>query len=309
MKVKLFNSLIIPSLFVLVCANNGLGGVALNEEFDTDLSKWVVLGEPNNPTGTAEATVSLTGWGELEVTQTNFNDRWRCQGVQSIEQYPMPEGGTLVVDFYGTNHSIWKTSGYCNPYWTVASYESTGYFNTGIDPADGGWFSVKGWNAYYHDWVQWLGIPGGYYEIPVVNPEDPPIPYWISLTNNTFKHVIIAIDANFINVYIEDDFYENLSSPTSLYSVDTNDVFTVAELASGLYVYVIEQEYVNFGYETGELFDGVKVTRVGATSPMNCYEAMDMGYGIDSADINKDCRHDFYDLELIAQDWMEDVNP
>ena len=100
-------------------------------------------------------------------------------------------------------------------------------------------------------------------------------------------------------------------NPIALYTVATSDVFTAAELADGLYVNVLAARYTGWWTSTvGERFDGVKVTRVGATSPMNCDEARDMGYVVNiNADINKDCRYDFYDFALIAQDWMECVDP
>jgi len=324
MKAKIFNGLIILSLLVLAFANSSWGGVALEEEFDTDLSKWVVLDEPNNvfgPGDTALVTVELTGWGELEFNETD-NDRFRKHGVQSIDQYPLPSGGALVVDFYGNNHDIWGVSGHTNPVWLIASYptaEEQGFFstdNSDVDPNKVGWISVKGWNAYGDygignncDWVMWNGHPDVYTQIWVPNPAEPPVPPYISLTKRNYKHVIFAINESFINVYIEDDYYENLSGPTALYTVATSDVFTTEELTDGLYVYVLGERYTSwYSGKAGELFDGVKVTRVGATSPINCYEAKDMGYGDDDADLNDDCRHDLYDFDLIGQDWMEDVN-
>jgi hypothetical protein len=314
--MKIQNNILgISGIIVLICATISSAGVALDEKFDTDLSKWKILDEPNHPELGQVVNVKLTGGGSLQVDMT-LNDRFRNQGLQSIERYPLPAGGKLVVDFYGTNHSVYLNSSHTMPFWTVASYQSTGFFDTDpnmVVPDGNDWFAVKGWDAYWGDWVMWNGMPGVYQNIEVPNPEPPPaLPAYISLTNNQFKHVIFEIDASFIRVYIEDDFYENLSGPTALYSVAASDVFTTAELTNGLYVYVLAARYTEwFTGQCGELFDGVKVTRIGATVPMNCSEAMDMGYGADGADadINKDCHHDFYDFASIAQDWLKCVDP
>ncbi|MHB9071009.1 MAG: hypothetical protein ACYC54_11665 [Sedimentisphaerales bacterium] len=316
MKVKCFYYLVAAGLLVLICANTNWGGVALDEKFDTDLNKWVVLDEPNHPELGQTVNVELTGGGSLQV-DCNNNERFRYQGVQSKERYTLPVGGKLVIDFYGNNADtgtswMYPGSTHSHPLWTVASFDS----NTGcVSTWRASYFSVKGKDAYYGDWVMWEGpsgeVPGGYVDIEVLNTAVPPIPYTISLTAQGFKHVIMAIDANNINVYIENDYYENLSSPTALYSVTTSSVFTSAELTSGLYVYALAARYTDWYHSTvGERFDGVKVTRVGATAPMNCDEARDMGYVANiNADVNRDCRYDFEDFALIAEDWMECVDP
>lgn len=322
MKVKCFHCLVVAGLLVLVCASTNWGGVALDEKFDSDLSKWVVLDEPNHPELGQVVNVELTGGGSLQV-DCNNNDRFRYQGVQSKERYTLPAGGKLVIDFYGNNSDVgtsWLYPGstHSHPFWTVASFDST----TDSNNADGSvqmwhasYFSVKGKDAYTADFVMWEGqsgeVAGGYVNIEVLNPADPPIPYKISLTNQGFKHVIMEIDATNINVYIEDDYYENLLSPTVLYTTATSNVFTSAELANGLYVYALAARYTDWYTSTvGERFDGVKVTRVGSTSPMNCEEARNMGYVANlDADINKDCRYDFYDLALIAEDWLKCADP
>ena len=300
----------------LIC-NVAWAGVALDEKFETDLSKWIILDEPNHPELNQVVNVALAG-GSLQV-DCNLNERFRYQGVQSKEAFTLPSGGKLVVDFYGNNSRfatgwMYPGSSHSFPFWTVASYESTGTFRTGepyIDVETEGWFSVKGWDSYWGDWVMWNRMPGVYQNIEVVNPAEPPVPPTISLTAEGFTHVIMEIDAANIRVYIGGDYYENLSSPTALYTIDTPSLFTSAQLTQGLFFYSLAARYTSWYNSTvGERFDGVKVTRVGATAPMNCYEAADMGYVANvDADVNKDCHFDFTDLAILAQDWLKCVEP
>jgi len=305
MQLKYVYQFIFVGIMVFVFTSSSSAGVALHEEFDTDLSLWKVLstGSPD----ANDAAVSLTGWGELQIDLFN-NQRFRYQGVQSKEAFTIPAGGMLVADFYGVNQALWGNSSHSDPFWALSVYGSELF----LDLSYYGWIGVKGWNAYWGDWVQWprlpSGEPDGYQFIEVDNPTPPPTK--ISLTNGNYKHVIITVDASFIKVYIEDDYYENLTSPTALYTAITSNIFTAEEVALGFYVSVAASHYTEwFTGQCSELFDGVKVSRIGATAPMNCYEARDMGYGVDGADINQDCRHDFVDFSFIAQDWLLDVNP
>ena len=269
---------------LLSFSGTAFGEVVFSEDFSTNLNAWTLLDTPGT-SGTVDVGLSN---GKLSISMTN-NDQWRTQGVQSAEQYVLPVGGKLIVDFYGINEG----SSHSYPYWAVCANPNTsGFFNR----LDTGWFAVKGWDAYWGDWVQWNGIPGGYVSLPVTKA-------------TTSKHVIIEIDASYINVYIEDDYYRNLTSPTAVYTVATSSVFNTEKLSQqGLYVCVLAARYTEwYTGEVNEKFDGVEVSYIEHT-PVDCNEAMLMGYEI-KGDVNRDCRVDMLDLMEMVQAWLDQATP
>jgi len=270
-------------IIMAACSISAWGDTVLQEDFSTTLQHWTLL---NTPSAGGTVTVGLSE-GALAVTLTN-NARFRYQGVQSVERYALPAGGTLVIDYYGINGD----EGHSHPFWAVSANAATGgYFDT----YNTGWFAIKGRDAYFGDWVQWNGIPGGYVALPTSN-------------STQLKHVITVITADFIKVYIEDDYFENLFNPAVLYSTATSDVFTTAQLEEGLYVEVLAARYTEwFTGQCLELFDGVKVSRFGII-PIDCQEAVSLGYGM-AEDINQDCKVDLQDLAALAQVWLDCVNP
>ena len=209
--------------------------VALNETFGTNLDAWTVL-DTNSTGGTVDVSVSD---GNMTVSLTN-NDRLRNQGVQSKERFVLPAGGKLVVDSYCINTG--GDDSHCYPYVSVEAHASTdGYWNGSLTS----WAAVKGWDAYYGDWAQ--TSLGGYTDLAGANA-------------TTLKHTIIVIDESNVKMYIEDDYYENLSNPTALYTTATSNIFTSEELADGLYVSLTAARYT--AWYTGlckEIFNGVKV--------------------------------------------------
>lgn len=275
--------------FVLLNSSDVVfGEVSFSDDFSTNLNAWTLL---NTPSVGGTVNVGLDG-GKLIVSMTN-NDQWRTQGVQSVQRYTLPVGGKLVFDFYGVNTvGVNGIDTHSYPWSAVCAYPNAGGCFNGWNT---GWVAVKGWDAYYGDWVQWKGIPGGYADLAGVNA-------------TTLKHTIMEIDASFIKVYIADDFYVNLLNPTALYTTATTNVFTSEELTNGLYVVVGGARYTEW-YQgiCAESFDGVEVSRIGHI-PVDCNEAIQMGYGI-MGDINQDCKVDLADLGKMGQVWLSCEDP
>lgn len=290
--MKFFDKItLVVWIALLICSGATFGEVVFSEDFSTDLSSWILLDTPSE-----EGSVSITlSGGKLDISMTN-NDRWRAQGLQSIERFALPFGGKLVIDFYGTNEG----SAHSYPFWTVSSVDesSVGVLETWVPS---GWFSVKGWDASYGDWVQWGGMLDGYADLPGANATTP-------------KHVIMEIDSLFINVYIEDDYYRNLSSPVAVYTVDTSSVYTPQELLQGLYIDILAARYTSWWEgpfaEVNEKFDGVEVSYIEGVpvEPADCDEVIWRGYKI-KGDINDDCKVDMLDLTEIVQVWLDSVSP
>ena len=125
--------------------------------------------------------------------------------------------------------------------------------------------------------------------------------------NGIRKHVIVTINASETKLYIEDDYYENLSDPEPLETFDTYDIFSPAQLASGLRVYVLAARHIH-DLAVGEVFEGVKVERILTPVPADCNEVISMGEGL-TGDVNSDCSVDSDDLWELAQLWLECVDP
>jgi len=282
-------SFVIVGLAMLIYSGIVFGEVLLDEKFDTNLNAWTLL---NTPGAGGTVNVGLSD-GKLNVSLTN-NDRWRTQGVQSIARYPVPTeaGKKLVVDFYGVStFGIDGIDTHSYPWSAVCflSNVSAGCFMS-WNP---NWIAVKGWDASYGDWVQSSAI--GYADLAGDNA-------------TTLKHTIITIDDANINVYIEDDYYENLSNPTSLYTTTASSIFSPEELEMGLYVVVGAARYTSWYTGTcTESFDGVRVSHIGYI-PADCNEVNSMGYGF-KGDVNRDCFVDFKDLSELAQLWLICVDP
>jgi len=215
--------------------------ILLDETFDTNLNGWTLLDTPS-PGGYVNVGIN----GSKLIVELENNARWRSQGVQSIDTYALAAGQKLVFDFYGTNtigQDGVDTHSY--PFVVVAAYANAdGCFNAW----NSGWVAVKGWDGYFGDWAQSSVI--GYADLAGDNA-------------TTLKHTIITIDAADINVYIEDDYFENLTNPSSLYTTTTSSVFTAEELQNGLYVNLTGARYTE--WYTGacqEWFDGVRVSSI-----------------------------------------------
>ena len=225
-------------LGVIVFGMSGIvsGAVVLDETF-TDLSAWNVLDTPG-----AGATVEVSlGGGNLNVTLTG-SPQYRLQGVESKAQYAVPAGGILIVDSYGTNSAGDGT--HSHPDLTLSAFanDAGGFFA----PWGGHYVNLKGWDAYFGDWAQSNIL--GYADLAGDN-------------ITTAYHSIITVDETSIKWYIETDFYENVSSPTALYTCPTSDVFSPGELAAGLYIDILAARYTSwFSGTCAENFDGVRVT-------------------------------------------------
>lgn len=287
--MKTMISFAIVGLMIISCSTMVFGEVLLDETFDTNLSAWTLL---NTPGAGATVNVGLSG-GQLNVTMTN-NDRERVQGVQSVARYPLSvvAGEKLVFDFYGVNtFGVDGIDTHSYPWSAVCANPNTVGFFMGWNP---NWIAVRGWEATYGDWVMSSAI-SSYVDLAGANA-------------TTLKHTIITIDDANINVYIEDDYYENLSNPTALYTTATSSIFSPGDLETGLYVVVGGARYTNWYAGTcTESFDGVKVSHIGVI-PTDCNEVISMGYGL-KGDVNKDCSVDFKDLSEFAQVWLICVDP
>ena len=280
--LRRMKKLIVVWFVLLSSSYAAFGEVVFRDDFDTNLDAWTLL---NTPSTGGTVNVGLSG-GKLIVSMTN-NARWRGQGIQSAEQYTLPGEGELVVDFYGINEGTYHSY----PFEAVCAYPNAGGCFNGWNT---NWIAFKGWDAYFGDWVQ--TSLGGYTDLAGANA-------------TTLKHTIVAIDANDINIYIADDYYENLSNPAALYTTATSNIFTSEQLANGLYVCVTAARYTEWYTGTcTESFDGVQVSRIGHI-PVDCNEAIQMGYGI-SGDIDHDCKVDLADLGKMVQVWLicEDSN-
>lgn len=221
------------------------GVVLLDEQFDGDLSNWTVL----DGGGVTAAAVSN---GQLHLTATDPVTYSRT-GVVSKDAYALPSGptGKLIIDFYGTN-VIDLPSGINSksaPSYLVSQFKSAsnvfeGWYN---------YIGIKGEDATYGDWVQWTGVSGSSYTD-------------INIPNGTYgtilKHMIFVIDAANINIYIEDDYFENLTNPVAVYTTPTNSIFS-SQWNGEVYVNLTTQENLSwFTATTVEDFDGVKVTAI-----------------------------------------------
>jgi len=232
------------AIFMFVVVTLGLSGIAsgavlLDETFDGTVidANWNVL-DTNSDGGTT--VVELDGSGQLSISLTN-SARFYNQGVGSKVAYAVPAGEMLVVDFYGDN-----ILGHTYTFPAVSTQESSGFFDTGL----GAYAAFKGADSYYGDWAQCTGI--SYADLA-----GPNLPS---------QHSILTIDANNIHWYIETDFWENLVSPTPLYTRRTSYVFSAGELDAGLYINLCAAKYTEwFVGESNETFDGVRVSTDAAT--------------------------------------------
>ena len=232
---------VVMCILVVGWFSSAYGAVLLDETFDTDLSAWNVL---DTPDAGATVVVALDGSGKLDISLT-ASPRFRLQGIESKNRYAVPSsaGGMLIADFYGTN-SGGDLGRHTNPNGVLSAFSNStaGFFA----PWLGHYARIKGWDTYNGDWAQSSAL--GYADLAGANLTTP-------------YHSIITIDATNINWYIESDFYENVSSPTSLYTCATSDVFSPGELAAGLYIDVLAARYTEwYTDESVENFDGVRVT-------------------------------------------------
>lgn len=227
--------------------------VLLDETFNANLNAWTLLDTPSDG-GTVDVGINA---GKLIINMEN-NAPWRTQGVQSADVYALAAGQKLVFDFYGTNTiGDGGVDTHSYPFMAVAAYANGGgCFNAW----NSGWVAVKGWDGYFGDWAQSSVI--GYADLAGANAM-------------TLKHTIITIDATDINMYIEDDYYENLINPSALYTTATASVYSSEELQNGLYVCLTGARYTSwYSGECKEWFDGVRVSSVPEPASLCLFGAM-----------------------------------
>ena len=306
-------------IFLMIVVTLGLsnfatGAVLLDETFvDPNLIGWTKL---DTPTGGATVNVGLYSNNSLLVGVSPNNGLERYQGLMSDDSYAVPVGETLVVDFYGVNRyeDFWDLIGTQHnskrsvPLWLVSAndYSADGFVSDAPQSAVGMRGRDMRWQwddpDYPYDYVYSNTTGGGTYTPVGVE----------TLAAGVYdipKHVIITINASETKLYIEDDYYENLSNPTALKTIATSDIFSPAQLASGLHVYLLAaRQLVADAYYTGELFNDVRVSRILTPIPADCAEVISMGGGL-TGDINSDCSVDFKDFSELGQLWLDCVDP
>ena len=244
--MKRVTSFVIAGVLMLVMSGVVSAGVLLDEQFNGDLSNWTVL----NGGGNTTATVS---GGQLAITQTN-GAQWTSCGVESKVAYALPSGptGKLIVDFYGTNIVDLPNAlnTHSAPKYFLSQYQSTSNVFQGWN----NYMGIKGKDGTYGNWVQWTGTTGdGYVDIGSFND---------GTYGTTTKHLILVVDAANINVYIANDFFENLVSPVATYTTATSSIFN-SEWTGGLYVNLLSEKITSwYTGTTVESFDGVKVSSI-----------------------------------------------
>ena len=234
--MKRVTSFVIAGVFMLVMSGVVSAGVLLDEQFNGDLSNWTVL----NGGGTTTATV--TG-GKLDIAAVN-PPQYVYTGVESKVAYALPSGptGKLIVDFYGMN-----VNNVSAPNYLLSQYQSTSNVFQGWN----NYIGVKGKDSYFGDWVQWTGVSSQTYTA-------------ITAIGNASvsKHMIVVIDAANINVYIANDFFENLVNPVAAYTTTTSSIFN-SEWTGGVYVNMVLNENVSWSVGTSvESFEGVRVSSI-----------------------------------------------
>lgn len=222
------------------------GAVLLDEQFTGDLSNWTVL----NGGGNTTATVS---GGQLNITQTN-SDQWTPNGVESKVAYALPAGptGKLIVDFYGTNIIDLPNAlnTHSAPGYFLSQYQSTGNRFQGWN----NYIGIKGKDGTYGNWAQWTGTNSdGYVDLGSFND---------GTYGTVTKHLILTVDAANINVYVADNYFENLVNPVAVYTAATSSIFN-AEWTGAVYVNMMSEKITGwYSGTTVENFDGVKVTAI-----------------------------------------------
>lgn len=228
----------ILGVVILCMAGVASAAVVLDETF-TNLDAWTSLATAGSG-GTVSVGVS---GGNLDISMSN-NPAGRLQGVQSNAQYALPAGpsGMLIIDSYGINSA--GDGSHSNPNLTVSAFSSTGFFA----PWGGNYVNLKGWDAYWGDWAQSSVL--GYADLAGAN-------------ISSEYHSIITIDATNMKWYLATDFFENLVSPTALYTASTSGVFTSGELTAGLYIDILAARYTSwFSGTCSEQTNGVRVTSI-----------------------------------------------
>lgn len=232
--------------------------VLLDETFSGD-SLNTTTWKPLTTIDDGTATISVAD-GQMTITTSVGAKTDIKVGIQSTSSFQVPEGQMLVVDYYGTNSNAGTIGANLNsiqscPLWVVGAHQSTGKFDAFWAQNYAGLVGSSG-GSYYpgsYETLNWNDASGSRDALCLGE--------GVKLTYAQAKHVIFTINASEVNLYVADDYFENLSNPTAVKTWSTAEIFTPAQLQAGLYVYALMASSNKDG-ERFESFDGVKVSTV-----------------------------------------------